>query len=187
VVFRQAPGVPIVPTVAASLSWDNVASRVAWSTALLGYVGKAIPQLEMGDPNGFVPRYSGLPSPDRKIKFWAELLIAVAEFESSWIPTDVYHEAAGENSIGLLQLSLQDQGFYEVSPRITDNDENHLTDPILNLSWGVTIFARLVAEDEVVASGASTASRGAARYWSTLRAGHKVELIRSITKLNAGL
>ena len=97
--------------------------------------------------------------------------MAVAKFESDWNPKNVFHEPPplGVNSIGLLQLSLVDQTHFDLTPHIDDEDE--LKKPLVNLEWGVKIFAHLLARDGIVASGTGNNSRGAARYWPTLRAG----------------
>jgi len=169
------------------LSWDNLPERKEWSAKLISLVRQKKDDLEMGQPETFIAGYNGLPSEALKIKFWCELLVAVAKFESDWNPKNVFHEPPplGVNSIGLLQLSRQDQDFHHLTPRI--GDENDLKKPLLNLEWGVTIFARLLKRDGIVARGGGDNSRGAARYWSVLRAGHKIDLIKDLTKKNVGL
>ena len=115
----------------------------------------------------------------------------MSQYESSWNPGEYYYENSPglrEYSIGLLQLSMNDQNSYQsanLSPRISQ--ESQLTDPTLNLQWGVTIFAFLVRRYAVVASGAGSGSRGAARYWSVLWAGHKIELIKTQVRKYVGL
>jgi hypothetical protein len=190
VIFRTTQAATPDAGVPGSLSWDNLPLRGEWSRKLIDLVSQHKPDLDQGNPDAFVSGYSTLLSETLQIKFWAELLVAVAKFESDWDPTNVFREPPPlrVNSIGLLQLSLKDQDGYQVSPRITD--ENELKEPLLNLGWAVTIFAHLLARDAVVASGSGKpgdAARGAARYWSVLRAGHKIDLIRALTKKNVGL
>jgi hypothetical protein len=186
VIFRTKAAPPAAVTAPASLSWDN-AERRAWSTKLLSLIQTDRARLEAGNPDSFIPGYNGLAPDAIKLKFWAELLIAMAKFESGWDSKNVFREPPplGVNSIGLLQLSKQDENGYAVRPPIAA--ENELKDPILNLEWGVTIFATLLARDRVVASGAGNASRGGADYWSVLRTGHKIDLIKAITRQNVGL
>jgi len=50
----------------------------------------------------------------------------------------------------------------------------------VNLRCGVKIFATLASKDKTIASN----DHGAARYWSVLRAGPKVEEIKELTKKN---
>lgn len=176
-------GDPLKPT---TLSWDTVLQRKAWSAQLIASVTERIAQLELGNPNAFINGYSTL-SPALRIKFWAELLIAVAKFESSWNPHDVFHEPPplGVDSIGLLQLSYQDQENYKLEP--LNHAARSLDDPLVNLRCAVIIFATLVERDKTVANSASGKFRGAARYWSTLRAGSKLDQIVALTKKNVGL
>jgi hypothetical protein len=186
VIYRETGTVPPPPSVTGELSWDTLAAREAWSTRLLGLVQQNLAQLETADVESFIAGYDRL-APQMKVKFWAELFVAMSKFESDWDPKNVFKEPPplGVNSIGLLQLSLKDQEGYPVAPRI--DDENKLKDPILNLDWAITIFARLLKRDGVVATSNGNAHRGAARYWSVLRAGHKIDLIKALTKKNVGL
>jgi hypothetical protein len=169
-----------------SLSWDDAPERKAWSASLVSSVTNLMAKLEQGNPNTFLAGYSNL-SPALQIKFWAELLVAVAKFESSWNPHDIYHEPhpLNEDSVGLLQLSYQDQANYSLEP--LNQGAKSLEDPLVNLRCGVKIFATLVGRDRTVASSANGKYRGAAAYWSTLRAGHKVDQIFALAKRNVGL
>ena len=188
VIFRTTEAVIPDPSMPDSLSWEiNHPERKEWSARLISLVSQNKDDLERGQPETFIAGYNGLPSEALKIKFWCELLVAVAKFESDWNPKNVFKEppSLGVNSIGLLQLSLVDQTHFDLTPHIDDEDE--LKKPLLNLGWGVTIFARLLKRDGIVASGTGSASRGAARYWSVLRAGHKIDLIKDLTKKNVGL
>jgi Transglycosylase SLT domain len=180
-------GGPIVqPPPEISLSWDNVPERKAWSAQLVASLNESKSQLDQGNPNAFLDGYSAL-SPALQIKFWAELLVAVAKFESSWNPHDIYDEPPPLNveSVGLLQLSYQDQAGYELEP--LSQAAKSLEDPLMNLRCGVKIFATLLARDRTVASSSHGYHRGAAAYWSVLRAGHKVDQIIALTKKNVGL
>jgi hypothetical protein len=174
--------------VADSLSWEiNHPERKEWSIKLISLVSQNKEALEKGQPETFIAGYNGLPSEALKIKFWCELLVAVANRESGWDPNNVFRESFGVNSIGLLQLSFEDQ--FNFHPNLTPHidDEDDLKKPLLNLEWGVTIFARLLQKDGIVANGAGADSRGAARYWPVLSAGHKIHLIKDLTKKNVGL
>jgi hypothetical protein len=170
---------------ATSLSWDDDPGRTQWSAELLNLVAGSITDLERGNPEDFVSGYSTLSQQLRK-KFWAELLIAMAKFESSWNPKEPFLEHDGQWSIGLLQLSIGDQNNYHLEPRVEHEEE--LQDPFINLRWGVQIFTHLLVRDGVVALGSNgNDARGGARYWSVLRVGHKVDQIKALTKKNLGL
>ncbi|HEY3899129.1 MAG TPA: transglycosylase SLT domain-containing protein [Chthoniobacter sp.] len=167
------------------LSWETAAhpERSSWSNELLKQVGLHQAQLEQGNPNAFIAGYDGL-SAESKTKFWGELIVAMAKYESSWNPADVYHEPPPLNvdSVGLLQLSVQDGGNYHLTPPVVGEDK--LKDPAINLEWAVQILARLLSRDKVVASSANGKYRGGAGYWSVLRAGHKVDQIISLVRQN---
>lgn len=164
-----------------SLSWDNAPERKAWSVQLFASVSERKAQLEQGNPDTFLVGYSTL-SPERQNKFWAELIIAVAKFESSWNPHNIYHEPPplGVDSVGLLQLSYEDQAHYGLEP--LSRQAKSLEDPVVNLRCGVKIFATLVAKDNIIAASSAGSHRGAARYWSVLRAGHHLDEIRAWSK-----
>jgi hypothetical protein len=168
--------------VPSGLSWDSYPKQPCkdWSPKLIEFVQANKPDLEKGHADGFVAGYSGL-TPTQQLRYWAELFISVAKFESGWDPTNTFREASGQNSIGLLQLSKSDQDNYQLTPRITDEDK--LKDPILNLGWGVTIFAKRLARDGVVASGGKIDPKGAAKYWSTLQEGHKNDKVETLPEV----
>jgi len=187
VIYRTTGKIPPPVSLPAGLSWDTSAAREPWSSKLLSLVNNNLPALEAGGPNSFIAGYNTLSLAGMKLKFWAELLVAVSKFESGWNPKNVFGEPPplNVNSVGLLQLSTQDENNYHLTPHASS--EEQLKDPLLNLEWGVSIFAHLLRRDGIVASGTGNASRGAARYWSVLRTGHKVDLIKGLTKTNVGL
>ncbi|BCM92336.1 hypothetical protein IAD21_04215 [Abditibacteriota bacterium] len=154
------------------LSWDNKPERQAWSAALLSAVDLHLAALEKGKPNMFIAGYDGLSSEKQRV-FWAELVIGMAKYESSWNPHSIYHEPPplGVGSVGLLQLSYEDAQNYEF-PDILKPAQKSLEDPLINLRCGLVILSHWLAKDKVVASGStSSTSKGGARYWSVLRKG----------------
>jgi hypothetical protein len=171
-----------------SLSWDSVPERIAWSAQLLASIAAFKEQLDQGNPEAFAPGYAALP-PARQIKFWAELIVAIAKFESNWKPHTIFHEPPplGVDSVGLLQLSYEDQPNHKLEP--LDREAKSLEDPLVNLRCGVKIMARLVSKDAVIASSEGNRHKGAARYWSVLRAGprHHLDEIRERAKAQVGL
>ncbi|HEX8693783.1 MAG TPA: transglycosylase SLT domain-containing protein [Longimicrobium sp.] len=171
---------------ATTLSWDTKEERKAWSAELLKAIAAHKADLDSGRPDDFIAGYQKL-TPEQQVKFWAELIIGMAKFESSWNPHTIYHEPPplGIDSVGLLQLSYEDQPSYALEP--LDREKKSLEDPLVNLRCGVKIMARLLAKDHVVASGKGSKSRGAARYWSVLREGHHIDEIKARTKKQLGL
>lgn len=158
-----------------ALSWDDDPTRKPWSAALIAAVREHKADLDRGDPDGFFDGYSKL-SPDRQVKFWAELVIATAKYESNWNPHAHFKEPPPLNvtSLGLLQLSYEDASEYGLEP--LDRERHELEDAAVNLRWGVAMLAHLVARDGTIAAGNGNASRGGARYWAVLRAGRKHRL-----------
>lgn len=181
-IHRDAGSTPPVPT-QVKLSWDTDPGRVAWSTQLLSSVAESLAQLEKGNPEGFISGYNALSS-DLKPKFWAELLIGIAKFESSWNPKEIFHEPPPLSiaSVGLLQLSYQDQTTYNLEP--ISEAAKSLEDPLVNLRCAVKILETLLVRDGVLASSINGKYRGATRYWSVIRAGHKVDQIVALTRKN---
>jgi hypothetical protein len=171
-----------------SLSWDNLPERKVWSDQLRASIAEFKTQLDQGDPEAFISGYAAL-TPELQIKFWAELIVAVAKFESNWKPHTIFHEPPplGVDSVGLLQLSYEDQPNYHLEP--LDRAAKTLEDPLVNLRCGMKIMAKLVSRDGIVASSAGSRHRGAARYWSVLRAGHGHHLdeIKAMVKAQLGI
>jgi hypothetical protein len=169
-----------------TLSWDSRPERKPWSEQLLKSVALAKEELDRGNPEQFVPGYSEL-SESQQIKLWAELFVAMARFESNWKSHEIFHEPPplGVDSIGLLQLSYEDEPLYHLEH--LDRSVKSLEDPLVNLRCGVKIMSTLVAKDGVVASSDSGRHRGGARYWSVLRAGHHIEEIRTAAREAVGL
>ena len=151
-----------------TLTWDTLPERKAWSSQLIDSITTAKIQLDHGNPEAFVPGYANLSSA-LQIKFWAELIVAIAHFESSWKPHEIFHEPPplGVDSVGLLQLSYEDEPNFHLEK--LDRGVKSLEDPLVNLRCGVKIL------------------RGGARYWSVLRPGHHLDEIRGAARNAVGL
>lgn len=185
--LRQAPAAAAAVG-GAALSWETVASRAAWSAELRGAVAAKQADLEKGNPEQFIAGYGALAA-GMKVKFWAELIVAMAKFESAWKPTTRFKEPAPLNvfSIGLLQLSYEDAAHYPLEP--LNPGAKSLEDPLVNLRCAVVILARLLEKDGVVVGHSDGNHRGGAAYWSVLRPGakHKLAEIKTLTKMHVGL
>ena len=168
------------------LTWDSRPERKAWSAQLLESVASAKQELDRGNPEQFASGYSGL-SESQQIKFWAELFVAIARFESNWKPHEIFREPPplGVDSVGLLQLSYEDEPVYQLEH--LDRSAASLEDPLVNLRCGVKIMSTLVAKDHVVAASDRGKHHGGARYWSVLRGGHHVDEIRKAARTAVGL
>ena len=168
------------------LSWDSKPERAAWSAQLLASISASKATLDRGHPKGVALGYSALPSP-LQTKWWAELLVEMARFESSWKPHEIYHEPPplGVDSVGLLQLSYEDEPIYRLEK--LDRAAKSLEDPLVNLRCAVAILAALVCKDGVVASSNGAKHKGGARYWSVLRTGHHIDEILSHANKAVGL
>jgi len=168
-----------------ALSWDVKPERLSWSAELITAISNHLADLEAGNPEAFVAGYHAL-TPEKRLRYWGELIVAMAKFESGWKPHEIFHEPPplGVDSVGLLQLSYEDQPVYHLEP--LDRERKSLEDPLVNLRCGVTILAKLLARDKVVAAS-EPKHLGGARYWSVLRSGprHHLEDIKSLVRTNA--
>ena len=169
-----------------SLSWEtNHPERATWSKQLIDSVKQYKTQLDAGNPEGFIPGYDAL-TPVTQLKFWAELIIAIAKFESGWDPHNIFHEPPplGVDSIGLLQLSYEDEPHYHLEH--LNKAAKDLENPLINLRCGLKIFSDLLALDGTVTRLVNQKHRGAAAYWSVIRegSGHHLDDIRELTKKN---
>jgi hypothetical protein len=170
-----------------SLSWDVDPSRLPWSTQLLASVSAAKSRLDLGNPEAEATGYGKLPA-TLQIKFWAEMLIQIAKWESDWDPKCVFHEPPplNDDSVGLLQLSYSDQSVYKFKPPIVQA-AGSLVDPLTNIRCGVQILATLLAKDGVVSQTVGGAQAGAGRYWSTMRAAEHLADILGHARQSVGL
>jgi hypothetical protein len=174
----KAESAAAAPSAQTSLSWDVNPARIPWSAQLSASVAADKARLDLGNSEDVAPGYSGLAMP-MQIKYWVEMMVRIAKWESDWDPSCVFHEPAplNEDSVGLLQLSYSDQAVYKFAPPIVEANGS-LLDPLTNLRCGVEIMATLVSKDKVVSQTVGTTQEGAARYWSTMRpAGHLADVL----------
>lgn len=144
----------------AAALWSRKKNTESWTDAVLAVVQEQISQLERArDVAEFCPAYASASIVQREA-CWVRLISSVSSFESGFNPRDEYRESSGNLSIGLLALS---PGECPGAPSAED-----LKNPLRNLACGTKIMARLIARDGWI-EGPENA-RGAAAYWSTLRA-----------------
>lgn len=167
----------------AVLSWESPRhpDRATWSRELLQSIRAHKAQLDQGNPEAYLAGYQQLDAA-HQLKFWGELMVAMAQFESSWNPHARYREANGQDSVGLFQLSYANARDYAWEP--VSEERASLEDPLVNIRCAVIVLAHLVAQNHVVASSEGGRHQGGARYWSVLRAGarHKFNEIREYVR-----
>lgn len=111
-------------------------------------------------------------------KNYANLLMAMAKYESNYNPSATYKEnfknSKGEYviSTGLFQLSYESVAGYGF--RVTTEQ---LKDPYLNIKITVKILEKWIMQDKRIAS--SSPYRGGSRYWSVLRPTGKLSSVKS--------
>jgi hypothetical protein len=125
------------------------------------------------DIDAYCMSYPGL-SRDQRLRFWSDLLAAIAYHESGHNPDLTYTENFSDNrgerviSRGLLQLSFESGKAYDCP--LEQAAELH--DPAKNIDCGVRILNKWVGQDGVISQDAGGYPRqwlGGARYWSVLR------------------
>lgn len=121
-----------------------------------------------------------IPTPE----FYAELLGALAFFESNFEPNATYVEGFKDKkgvpvvSRGLLQLSFESCNGYGAA--LTREEDLHHSD--INLRCAVLIMSRWIYGDGKISGGSKKAWEGMARYWSPFRKPEKVKQIRDKMK-----
>ncbi len=114
------------------------------------------------DVEVFCPGY-GKASANQRASCWLLLVAAITKFESSFKPDTSFREPDGNYSVGLLALS---PGECPNAPTMQS-----LKSAIPNLICGTNKMANLIGRDGFI--DGPDPRRGAARYWSTLRAPYK--------------
>jgi hypothetical protein len=143
--------------------WPESDETRKWTQAAILEIRKNMARLDQaGDIQDFCPGYHSADQNHREV-CWLRIIGAVVKFESGFNANDMFKEANGTYSVGLLALS----------PHECDaaNSLSALKNPVNNLSCGIGIMARLIDGDGKI--GGSGDIHGAAAYWSTLRwSGH---------------
>jgi hypothetical protein len=154
-----APSSPVTETPA--MRWDFHPEAPQWTGATLDALegpGAVLAALVPQDIDTWCPGYAENSLEERRA-FWAGVLSALAEYESTWNP-----EASGGGGrwIGLLQIDPRTARGYGCQAR----DAGSLKDGELNLSCAVRIASVQVARDNMVAGNGT---RGIGRDWAPLR------------------
>ena len=148
-----------------AMGWDARPEAAAWTSATLAAVARydgvlagAVP----GDIKAWCPGYAKNGLEERRA-FWAGVLSALAKPESGWNPSA---SGGGGRYIGLLQISPQTARGYGCEATTAAA----LKDGAANLTCGVRIMARQLAQDGVVAGNGR---RGLGRDWGPFNVASK--------------
>lgn len=170
--------------------WETKSAQGAAYTAyardaIAGEPGATLLDTTPADVGAFCPAY-GLLDRTGRVAFWVALISAMAEKESDFNPAAKHTEDFSDSqgavvSRGLLQISRESTKHYGCE--FSNDDELH--DAHKNLECGVRVLAKLVSRDLWISGRTDDAKKngylGGARYWSVLRPGSKLELIRRRT------
>jgi hypothetical protein len=167
------PTAPQPPVAGApfKLPWESGhPGRAAWTAFLRAQIESSeITQIELADGSILSPNYHKMTA-DQRVQRWCELCCRIVLHESDYNPMSVYHEPPplGVDSIGLFQLSYEDQGSYHLPIKLSKANGD-LTDPMINIQVAVFIMHQLVAQNGRLAGKVDGHWQGLARYWSTMR------------------
>lgn len=154
-------------------AWNKVNKDGSWTLAAENAVrATSLAKLVPKDIKAFCPRYESLDA-DKRTRFWAGLLSAMAKPESNFKPETTYVEQdildANKQKVisrGLLQISIESANQKAYGCAIKNAQDLHQVD--VNLNCAARIMARWVQKDGHIAAP-SRPDAGAARYWSVLR------------------
>lgn len=143
-----------------AMRWDHRPEAAAWTKSTLGAIAAQDANLAANVPadiEGWCPNYAN-ENMDNRRAFWSGLLSAVAKYESSWNPA-----ASGGRGryIGVMQISPKSAA----NAGCTATSAKALKDGSANLSCAVTMMARQVGRDGVVAG---KGGMGIGRDWMPL-------------------
>jgi hypothetical protein len=158
------------------LVWDS-SGKSSWDTIIYGIVNEHLSVLDTAkDIADFCPAYGSL-SKDQKIQVWADLFAADSYYESGWNQASYSVDVGTANndnswSVGLLQMSVVDQGNYGLTYGYTFAQ---LETAGPNLELGITVMSKQIAHYGTVLMDAGTSV-----YWSTLSPGGKYDHSKDI-------
>lgn len=169
----SAPTDPAPASAPFSLPWEiNYPTRTTWTQVLFKNIQSSeLAQLELADASILGADYHKMTE-DARIRRWCELCCRITLYESGYNPLSVYHEPPplGADSIGLFQLSYEDQKNYDL-PIAISKSNNDLKNALINIDVAVFIMKQLVTENGRLAGMVDGKWHGLARYWSTMRDG----------------
>ncbi|MCB2129696.1 MAG: transglycosylase SLT domain-containing protein [Rhodobacteraceae bacterium] len=148
-----------------AMRWDHLPQAERWTGAVMQALatdGEGLAETVPADIGSFCPGYETASMDDRRA-FWAGLLSALAEHESTWNPKA---KGGGGRWIGLLQIAPGTAKTYGCDLSGTGG----LTNGAANLACAVRIATHQVTRDgAIVSDGADSGWRGVARDWAPMR------------------
>lgn len=179
------------------LSWErNHPEKSHWTEIAVKTITEVFDEslANCEDMTTFRTDYNNLDK-TKKIYVWAELISAMAKFESGWKPNSWMIETTMKNdpvtgrqvrSEGLLQLSYQDKKNYssipchfdwEADKNLGDSDLNKtIFNPFNNLDFGIRILARQVKNTKKIALSSGV-------YWAVIKLNGKYSKIKEISNM----
>lgn len=139
---------PVAPVALPVMQWDHQPQSADWTEAALDALrsdGVALLSEVPNDISNWCPGYVDAPEEGRAA-FWAGLLSALAQYESTWNEEAV---GGGGRWIGLVQIAPATARAYGCEAGTTAE----LQDGAANLECAVLIASRTVTRDGVVAAG----------------------------------
>lgn len=158
--------------------WTRKSNANFWTDVTLAEIRANRSLMEKAtDVEKFCPGYDDV-SPRLKQICWLRIIGAMVFFETTLNPTESFLEPDGKVSAGLMQLSPSECSVA--------HSTELLKNPVLNLSCGIRMMARLIARDGKITG--PEGKRGASQYWSVLRApyeshGYKLGRLEKILPL----
>lgn len=163
------------------LSWESVKGANDWSQfVFLKIRDKHLSSFDKAkDAERFCPAYKSLNT-DQKATAWAELISAMAKYESSWDPSSSSVDVGTSEdrdtwSVGLLQMSVIDQESYKLPLGFSFAD---LKKPLPNLELGLAILAQQIEK-----KGTVILSSRSGLYWAVLFEGGKYDKTAQIISM----
>ena len=162
--------------------WGHSTRATQWTAEVRESLlngNNALLKANPSDVTRFCPRFSSLDTEGR-LRFWTQLVSAMAEKESDFNETETYTEAFKDSSgthvvsRGLLQLSFESAKLYGCPVRRASDLQTSAT----NLDCGLRIIKRWVLEDGKI-GGDQSPWRGIARYWGVFRQRKKFQQIQA--------
>ncbi len=165
----EPPKAVVVPTSFASapLAWEhNHPERKVWSNELRSqfrtYLQTISPSVAASD---LCPGWASMTA-DQQVNALSAMAVSLASHESSFIPTARLFESNGTWSIGLFQISYEDEFKWCKMDRASES----LNDPLNNIDCAVGEIAR-VAKSDATMNNPDKPYKGMSTYWSTMRNG----------------